>query len=65
MPLGEIRSGEHEPLPDGIPVLVYCKSGPRSAEAAAILRSRGVDASNVAGGVLAWVAEVDPSQPGY
>lgn len=65
IPLGEVRRGDHAPLPDGIPVLVYCKVGGRSLEAAAILRGRGVPASNVAGGVLAWVAEIDPGLPGY
>ncbi len=65
VPLAAVRAGAHEPLPDGTPVLVYCKSGARSAEAAAILRSRGVAASNVAGGVLAWVREVDPGLPTY
>ena len=65
IPLGAVRAGAHEALPGGIPVLVYCKVGTRSAEAVAILRGRGVDARNVAGGVLAWVSEVDPSLPGY
>ncbi len=65
IPLALLRTGAHEPLPDGIPVLVYCKTGVRSAEAVRILRGRGVAAANVAGGVLAWVSDVDPSLPGY
>jgi adenylyltransferase/sulfurtransferase len=65
VPLAAVRAGAHEPLPDGIPVLVYCRTGARSAEAAAVLRARGIAASNVAGGVLAWVRDVDPGLPAY
>ena len=68
LPLGKVRDGSGE-LPaeaaDGIPVYVHCKSGGRSAEAVRILRGRGVDAVDVAGGVLAWVREIDPSLPTY
>ncbi|MGL5910200.1 MAG: ThiF family adenylyltransferase, partial [Phycicoccus sp.] len=46
-------------------VYVYCKSGGRSAEAVDRLRDRGVDAVDVAGGVLAWVRDVDPTLPVY
>jgi adenylyltransferase/sulfurtransferase len=53
-------------LPDGIPVVVHCKSGARSAEAAALLMASGrPDVSNLAGGVLAWVRDVDPSLATY
>jgi rhodanese-related sulfurtransferase len=38
----------------GSEVLVICRSGRRSAGAAAALRRRGVDARNVKGGLLAW-----------
>jgi rhodanese-related sulfurtransferase len=41
-------------LPDGKPVLVYCRSGERSAMAAEALRDGGFDAHSVAGGILAW-----------
>ena len=41
------------------------RSGARSAEAADLLRSRGVEAVDVEGGVLAWVRDVDPSLPTY
>ena len=30
-----------------------------------MLRARGVDAVKVAGGILAWVARVDPTLPTY
>ena len=68
VPLGEVRARGAEALADvsaGIPVLVHCKTGARSAEAVERLRADGVDAVDVAGGVLAWVRDVDPSQPTY
>jgi rhodanese-related sulfurtransferase len=37
------------------PVLVYCRSGSRSAMAVAALRTAGYDARNLQGGMLAWV----------
>jgi sulfur-carrier protein adenylyltransferase/sulfurtransferase len=65
--LDEFRSGAAPAqLPDGIPVVVMCKSGARSAEAAGLLAAAGhADVSNLAGGVLAWVRDVDPSLPTY
>ena len=66
MPVGEVRAGATLPLPaPDTRVYVYCKTGVRSGEAVDLLRARGVDAVNVEGGVLAWVAEVDPSLPTY
>jgi sulfur-carrier protein adenylyltransferase/sulfurtransferase len=41
-------------LPRDRPVVVHCKSGGRSAIAAAMLRLRGIDAHNLSGGILAW-----------
>jgi molybdopterin/thiamine biosynthesis adenylyltransferase/rhodanese-related sulfurtransferase len=53
-------------LPRGIPVVVMCKSGVRSGEAAGLLAETGRDdVANLAGGVLAWVRDVDPSLPVY
>jgi sulfur-carrier protein adenylyltransferase/sulfurtransferase len=65
--LEEFRSGTAaERLPDGIPVIVHCRSGARSAEAAGLLAADGrADVRNLAGGVLAWVRDVDPSLPEY
>ncbi|EAP99983.1 probable molybdenum cofactor biosynthesis protein moeb2(mpt-synthase sulfurylase) (molybdopterin synthase [Janibacter sp. HTCC2649] len=68
VPLAQVRHGEGDGLAhgaDGIPTLVYCKSGARSAEAVRLLRQRGVDAIDVTGGVLAWVRDVDPSLSTY
>ena len=65
--LDEFRSGTAAgSLRPGIPVVVMCKSGVRSAEAAGILASEGrPDVSNLVGGVLAWVRDVDPTLPEY
>jgi adenylyltransferase/sulfurtransferase len=53
-------------LPEGVPVVVMCKSGVRSAEAAGLLAATGrADVANLTGGVLAWVRDVDPSLPVY
>lgn len=68
VPLAQVRDDDGAlgaEVADGIPVLVHCKSGGRSAEAVRILRGRGIDAVNVSGGVLAWVSDVDPSLPTY
>lgn len=64
LPVGEVRAGA--PVPgDGGRVYVHCKAGGRSAEAVDLLRARGVDAVDVAGGVLAWSRDVDPTVPVY
>ncbi|MGL5865248.1 MAG: molybdopterin-synthase adenylyltransferase MoeB [Dermatophilaceae bacterium] len=62
-PVQRVRDGE--PLPTSGRAYVYCKSGGRSAEAVDLLRRRGVDAVDVAGGVLAWVRDVDRSAATY
>ncbi len=41
-------------LPEGRPLSVVCRVGGRSAQATAWLLAQGVDARNVAGGMLAW-----------
>jgi adenylyltransferase/sulfurtransferase len=51
---------------DGRCVVLLCKSGARSARALATLRAAGrQDAVHVAGGVLAWVREIEPDKPRY
>lgn len=55
LPLGALASGR--PLPPaahGRTVLVICRSGNRSQQAAAILTTRGAAAVNIAGGMRAW-----------
>jgi rhodanese-related sulfurtransferase len=47
-------------------IVVYCRSGSRSARACAILMHQGYDrVLNLHGGVLGWRAEVDPSLAAY
>ncbi|HWO50286.1 MAG TPA: rhodanese-like domain-containing protein, partial [Ornithinibacter sp.] len=66
LPVGDVRTGAEVPgLAPGARVYAYCKTGVRSGEAVDLLRARGVDAVNVDGGILAWVARVDPSLPTY
>ena len=65
IPLGDLaeRYGELDPNRE---IVSQCKSGVRSARAAAFLRERGFsNVRNLKGGVLAWVDQVDPSQPKY
>ena len=50
----------------GRPVVIHCKVGGRSAEATGLALAAGLtDVASLDGGVLAWVREVDPSQPEY
>lgn len=42
-------------LPAAEPILVICRSGARSAAATQALVGAGFDATNVAGGMLAWI----------
>lgn len=49
-------------------LLVHCRSGKRSADSIEFLREAGYDPDrmfNVAGGILAWADEIDPSLPKY
>jgi len=67
IPKGEFLSGAAlERLPQDKRIVLHCKSGARSAEALAVVKNAGFsDAVHVGGGVLAWVAQVDPSLPTY
>jgi sulfur-carrier protein adenylyltransferase/sulfurtransferase len=67
VPLARIERGEAlSELPHGRRVVLYCKTGGRSARALALLRAAGhEDAVHLPGGVLAWVREIDPGLPSY
>lgn len=67
---GHIDGAVHVPLatvPDRVdefpadgPVYVVCAAGGRSARAAEFLRTRGIDAINVAGGTQGWISSGRP-----
>jgi molybdopterin/thiamine biosynthesis adenylyltransferase/rhodanese-related sulfurtransferase len=67
IPKGDILNGSAlSQLPQDKQVVIYCKSGVRSAEALAAVKGAGFSSAvHVQGGVLAWAAQVDPSLPTY
>ncbi|GAB2983178.1 adenylyltransferase/sulfurtransferase MoeZ [Nocardioides montaniterrae] len=67
IPKGEFLNGNAlEQLPSDKQIVLHCKSGVRSAECLAIVKGAGYDdAVHVGGGVVAWVNQIDPSQPAY
>ncbi|MER7001672.1 adenylyltransferase/sulfurtransferase MoeZ [Dactylosporangium sp. NPDC000555] len=67
VPKGEILNGNAlAELPQDKQIVLYCKSGVRSAEALAAVKAAGFkDAVHVQGGVVSWVKTVDPSLPVY
>ena len=53
-------------LTPGQPVACLCHHGGRSMQVAHFLKSRGFEhVANIAGGINAWSAELDPSIPRY
>jgi molybdopterin-guanine dinucleotide biosynthesis protein A/rhodanese-related sulfurtransferase len=54
VPLDQL-AGRQDELPKDRPLLVICKSGARSAAAVGALTGAGYDATNVAGGTMAWI----------
>jgi molybdopterin/thiamine biosynthesis adenylyltransferase/rhodanese-related sulfurtransferase len=67
IPNRDILSGDAlSQLPQDKPVVLYCRTGVRSAEALAAVKAAGFrDAVHVQGGVTAWATQVDPSLPTY
>jgi adenylyltransferase/sulfurtransferase len=65
IPKGDLP-GRLADLPQNKPVVLYCKSGVRSAEALALLKDAGfADAKHVQGGVTAWQTQVLGDEPLY
>ncbi|KPV41605.1 sulfurtransferase [Thiohalorhabdus denitrificans] len=65
IPMGEVpaRLGE---LPADREIVVMCHHGVRSWQVTQFLRHQGFDnVRNLAGGIDAWAARVDPSLPRY
>jgi sulfur-carrier protein adenylyltransferase/sulfurtransferase len=67
IPKDEILRGDAlASLPQDRQIVMYCKTGVRSAETLAAVKNAGFkDAVHVFGGVSAWVREIDPSLPSY
>jgi sulfur-carrier protein adenylyltransferase/sulfurtransferase len=67
IPKDEILRGDAlASLPQDRQIVMYCKTGVRSAETlAAVKRAGFADAVHVQGGVSAWVSQVDKSLPSY
>jgi adenylyltransferase/sulfurtransferase len=65
IPTGEFVARSKE-IDRGTEVVVYCRSGSRSAWAARFLLDRGYErVLNLKGGVLAWREDVDPTLQAY
>jgi sulfur-carrier protein adenylyltransferase/sulfurtransferase len=70
LPLGRLRDGGAlgalSAVAGGRPIVLHCKSGGRSGQALILAQEAGfADTVHVAGGVLAWIDQVDPGQPRY
>ena len=65
IPKGDLPSKLSE-LPQDKPVVMYCKTGIRSAETLALLKNAGFkDALHVQGGISAWAVQVENTAPIY
>jgi molybdopterin/thiamine biosynthesis adenylyltransferase/rhodanese-related sulfurtransferase len=65
IPLGQLASRLHE-LDTAREMVVFCKSGTRSARALELLAGAGFrKVKNLRGGINAWAEQVDPSLPVY
>ena len=52
-------------IPRDREILVHCKLGGRSSQAAAVLAENGYDVVNMEGGITAWAKELDPGMAVY
>ena len=64
MPMQTIPARLHE-LDKTRPIACLCHHGSRSMQVASFLMQQGFEVVNVAGGIHAWSAQVDPSIPVY
>jgi len=62
IPLDELRY-DYQKLPKDKKIVVYCRSGERSAFATYFLRQMGFDAYNLAGGIISWPFETESGPP--
>ncbi|HTK82191.1 MAG TPA: molybdopterin-synthase adenylyltransferase MoeB [Bacteroidota bacterium] len=65
IPLGSLRQRMNELDPEH-ELVVYCKTGRRSGQAAELLRKAGFkQVENLVGGITAWAADIDPKMARY
>jgi sulfur-carrier protein adenylyltransferase/sulfurtransferase len=65
IPMGQL-SERHAELPRDRELIIYCRSGLRSARAVQFLKGRGFqNVHNLEGGILAWIDRIDPTQRKY
>lgn len=65
IPLGTLAGHIHE-LDRNADIVVYCRSGVRSARGVQLLKDAGFrHVRNLEGGILRWAREVDPQMPTY
>ena len=65
MPLGQLPDRLNE-LNQREVMVLYCKTGLRSERAVQFLQTAGFqNVYNLAGGIDAWIDEIDPSIPKY
>ena len=65
IPLNDLPRRVHE-LDSAHEIVVHCRSGQRSAKAVLFLQQAGfAKVKNLAGGILAWSEQVDPTVPKY
>ena len=65
IPLGTLPNRLTE-LPRDAEVVVFCRTGGRSANAVQFLRQRGYSkAFNLAGGINRWAEQIDPTMARY
>ena len=64
IPMGEIP-GRLEELNSGRTYVVICHHGGRSQQVAQFLGAHGFEVANLAGGIDAWAATLDPRLPRY
>lgn len=66
IPLGEIPMRSEE-IDQDKKVVVHCRSGKRSGDAITFLEQQHgyTNLYNLAGGILAWASEIDPTMESY
>ena len=58
LPLSDFLE-RYEELDKDKPYYIICRSGARSAQACAFLEEEGYDVTNVAGGTIAWMGDLE------